>query len=244
MKKEILLNFIKKHTPYLEKCRWVSSSKTNTLKVSMATEIKDLMVDITLSNWDGLSDVELGIISLPKFERELKGILGDDITLSLNYNDDKTQVVNVEVTDGPSTATIVLSDLDILPQSSNLKKKIIYNAEIVFDEEFITRFQKAKAALPEVDYFTVMMNKKNVLEMVLGYSSINSSRYTLQIKTNPGMNTVSESLTFHAGYLKSILDVNSECVSAVLRVSDMGLCNIEFKSGDLDCKYYLTSLSE
>jgi hypothetical protein len=147
--------------------------------------------------------------------------------------------------DGENVGTVTTSDLATIAQSSRLKALPEFNAEILFDDELVDRFLKAKAALPDVESFTILMNKKNVLELVVGFSNINSSRYSFKVKTNPGKDVVSGPLHFNAKYLKEILTVNDlNGGSATLSVADGGLATISFVNGDFKCNYYLTPLAD
>ncbi len=244
MNKNVLLEFIKKHTAVIEKCRWVSNSKTKTLKVGVASDSRNMLCDLTLSNFEGFGDAEIGIGNLEKFQKELNGILGDDLTVVVNYNDDKSRITNIDFMDGTQVQTITVSDLDMIADSSRLKQTPNYNAEIIFDSEMRERFLRSKASLPNVNSFTVMMNKKNELVLVLGYSNINSSRSTIKVKTSSGLDKVKDPLNFNSDYLKNILVANSECDSAILKVSDAGLCSISFKSGDFECNYHLQTIDD
>lgn len=244
MKKTVLLEFIKKHTKFIEKVRWVSNSKTKTLTANVASDTRNMLLDLTLSNWEGFTDAEVGIGDLSKFKRELSGLLDEDVTCSLNYNDDKSRIISVDIMDGSSVATLVTSDLDMIPPPSKLKTNPPTSAEIVFDADMRDRFIKAQSALPDVKTFTVMMNKKGILELVVGYSKINSSRYVLKAKTTNGKDKVDDVLHFRSDYLTEILNVNSECGDSVLNVSDNGLCSISFKNGDFESKYYLTTTDD
>ena len=243
MKKTVLLEFIKKHT-VIEKCRWVSNSKDKTLKVNVASDTKNLLCDLTLNNWDGFGDAEIGIGDLKKFNRELNGVVGEDLTAIINYSDDKSRIINIDFMDGTQVQTITVSDLDMIAASSRLKQVPPFNVEIVFDKDTVDRFLKSKSSLPDVNTFTVMMNKKKELVLVVGYSNINSSRATISVKTNVGMDKVAAPLHFRADYLKDILTANSEVDSSVLKVSDGGFCSIAFQSGDFDSKYYLTTTDD
>ncbi len=244
MKKNILLDFIKKYSlgKTIEKCRWISNAKNKTLKTSVSSDAKNLLVDITLSNWEGFGDAEIGIGDTSKFKRELSGILGDDISFVINYNDAKTRIINIDVLDGENVGTFITSDLDTISPSSALKNTPKYDVEIIFDNDLKERFLKAKQALPDVDGFTVLMNKKGVLEMIVGYSNINSSRYSFKVKTNDKKDSVDEPLHFSGTFLQEILSANSECGDSTLFVSNAGIASIEFKTGDFICKYHLTSI--
>lgn len=244
MKKSVLLEFIKKHTKEITKARWISNSKDKTLKANVAADTRNLLVDLTLKNWDGWVDAEIGIGDMVKFNKELSGIYDEDVTCLLNQNDDKTRIISVDFTDSGSVGTFTTSDLDMIGPVSKLKSNPPVSAEIVFDEEMRGRFLKAKAALPDVNTFTIMMNKKDVLELVVGYSKINSSRFSIKVKTQDGKDKVDEPLHFRADYLAEILSVNSECGDSILKVSNNGLCSIEFSAGDFETKYYLTSTDD
>jgi hypothetical protein len=210
----------------------------------MASETKNLLVDVTLANWDGFGDAEVGIGNTEKFQREFSGVYGEDVSFVLNYNDDKTRIINLDVLDGENVTTITVSDLDMIAQSSKMKGLPPFNVEILFDLELKERFLMAKASLPDVDSFTVIMNKKDVLELVVGYSNINSSRSSMKPKTTAGKDKVENPIHFNAKYLKEILSANSECGDAILSVSDKGLASISFVSGDFTSKYYLTPLDQ
>lgn len=243
MKKTTLLEFIKKYSiNTIEKSRWVSNAKDKTLKVSVLDDTKNILSDVTLSNWDGFGDAEVGVGDTDKFKRELGGIYGEDIELNINYNSDKSRIISIDVMDGQMVGTLVTSDLDMIPKSSKISKLPDFNAEIIFDAEFKDRFLKAKASLPLVESFTVMMNKKGNLELVIGYSNINSSKHSLKVKTNPNLDKVDEPMHFNALFLKEILSVNSEAGDTVLKVSDSGLAAISFVTGDISSNYYLSPL--
>lgn len=247
MKKNVLLEFIKKYSlnNTIEKCRWVSNATDKTLKVSVSADTKNLLVDLTLAEWDGFGNAEVGIGNTEKFKRELSGLVGEEIDLVLNYNDDNTRIIGIDVMNGKTVGKFTCSDLDMIPQSSKMKTLPPFNAEIIFDSAFKDQFLKGKAALPDVTGFTVMMTPKGVLELVIGYSNINSSRFCMSVKTTPGKDTVSEPIHFNALYLKEILAANSECdEDAILYVSDDGLASISFTSGNFTAKYFLTPLDD
>lgn len=245
MKKSTLLEFIKKHTTDIDKARWISNSKDKTLKANVVADTKNLLIDLTLKNWEAWGDAEIGVGNIDKFRKELSGMYDEELTCELVYNDDKTRIIRVDFTDTASAGWVTTSDLDMIGPVSKLKNNPPVSAEIIFDTEMKERFLKHKAALPDVKNFTVMMNPKTkLLEIVIGYSTINSSRYSVKVKTQNGKDEVDEPLHFRADYLANVLSVNSECGDTVLKVSNSGLCTIEFSAGDFDSKYYLTTTDD
>jgi hypothetical protein len=246
MKKSVLLEFIKKYSlnGTIEKCRWISDTKAKTLKVDVANDTKNLLVSVVLANWDGIEESELGIGDTKQVKTALGALCDEDITSVLNQSDDKDRIISIDFVDNGTTRTVITSDLDALPKSASMKTLPPMNAEIIFDAELKERFLKAKASLPDVESLTVLMNKKNVLEMMIGFSNINSNRASVKVKTVSGKDTVTSPIHFRADHLKEILSANSESGDTTLYVSDDGLATISFVSGDFTCKYYMMSLDQ
>jgi len=135
-------------------------------------------------------------------------------------------------------------DIELIKESGGIKKFPEFNAEIVLDAEFISRFSAAKNALPENKGFSVLMGDDNKLKVVVGYSNINTSKYEIDVKTVNGKDTVSDVLHFRADYLKEILNVNSDCESTILHISDRGLAYLHIIDGNFDCQYLLTPIED
>jgi hypothetical protein len=147
-------------------------------------------------------------------------------------SDDKTEV------------QYVAADLDILPARPKTKSIPDYNVEIKLNEEFIGKFLKAKAALPEVDLFTLVMSKKKgKLEMVLGYSdNINTNRVALEVDAEKGKDKVKAPISFNAKILKEIISANDECKNPILKVSEDGLAYVEISQDAFTSQYYLVKI--
>jgi hypothetical protein len=114
--------------------------------------------------------------------------------------------------------------------------------EIPLDADFISKFVSSKGALADVDTFTLTMNKKGKLEMIIGYSSINSNRIKLAVNAVEGKDTVTKNINFNANHLKEILVANKDCTNAHLKVSEAGLASVEFVCGDITAEYYLVEV--
>lgn len=70
MKKSILLEFIKKHTTDIDKARWISNAKDKTLKANVVADTKNLLIDLTLKNWEAWKEVLKNKIEHVKHKRE------------------------------------------------------------------------------------------------------------------------------------------------------------------------------
>ena len=84
------------------------------------------------------------------------------------------------------------------------------------------------------------MNKKgDKLELVIGFSTINSNRVKLDINTVKGKDKLEKPISFNANYLKEILSKNSDATGAILKVAAVGIAKLEFKTTDFESVYYL-----
>ena len=97
-----------------------------------------------------------------------------------------------------------------------------------------------KNALAEVDTFTVV-NNKGSMELVIGYSSMNTNRVTIPVNCD---GTLTDNVSFSAKYFKDVLVANKECGSATLEVSSKGLSRINFKVDDYDVTYFMVAIDE
>jgi ribosome-interacting GTPase 1 len=107
------------------------------------------------------------------------------------------------------------------------------------DDEFVTKFIKSKGALADADTFTFTC-KDNKGEIILGYSSINSNR--ISINVNCTCEGDIEPIAFSAKYLKAILIANKGSNKSSLKISSKGLAHLSFEDGDYVSNYYLVEI--
>lgn len=236
MDKTKLLTFIEKYNlgGSVESVKIVADGKT--LKTGFVAEDKTLAGNVTLKSCD-IEASELGIFETSKFKTFLK-ILEDEIGVALNKQDDR--LVGLLLTDTNTEVNYVLSDLTVIPKAPNVKAPKDFDVEIPIDQSFIDRFVKAKGALPDVDSFTLMMNKKgDKLELVVGYASINSNRIKVEVKATDGKDKLAAPISFNANYFREILLKNQEATGAVFKVAAAGIASISFSTDAFDANYFL-----
>jgi len=244
MDKKQLETFIKKQHlgGTINAARWIC--KDNTLKAVIMSEDKKLLTSVEIEKFDGLPETELGILDISKL-KQMMGVVNDDMSLELETDPaDSKRVQSLVISGVSASVNYVTADLDVMKGAPKLKSVPSYDVEIKLSEQFIETFLKAKAALPDVKLFTLIMSKKkNKLEMVLGYSgSVNNNRIVLQIQPEAGKDTVKEPISFSAVALKEILSANSECVDPVLKVSEQGLAFMEFGKDGFKSQYYMIKI--
>lgn len=236
MNKTTLLTYIEKYNlnGAVESVKLVVKDKS--LSTTFISEDKSMAGSVVATKFD-FEDCELGIFETAKFKNFLK-VLEDDITLTLNKIDDVP--VSMTLADTKMEVNFMLSDLSVIPSAPKVKEIKTFDVEIPIDADFVSRFVKAKNALPDVDSFTLMMNKKgDKLELVIGFSSINSNRIKLDVTAVKGKDKLDGPISFNANYFKDILSKNSDCTGAVLQIASAGISKLEFKNTDFNSTYYL-----
>jgi hypothetical protein len=187
----------------------------------------------------GLNDAEIGINDTAKLKK-LLGVLNDEVNIAFNTREDK--IVSLSLTSETTDVQYVTADLSVIPQVPLLKKLPPFNLEIPLTKEFVTTFVKAKNALSDVDTLTFTKDKKDKLKLVIGFSSVNSNRISIDFKPTEGKDTLAKTIHFSAKYLKEILTSNSDCENAVLKISDAGIAHVEFNNDLFNSSYYLVEI--
>jgi hypothetical protein len=135
----------------------------------------------------------------------------------------------------------MLADLAVIPPTPELKELPEFELKVSITKEFIDKFIRAKAALPEIEHFTVMKNQKlNKYQIVLGYSNTNSNRISLDIDCSS--NADIEPISFSAKYFREILASNKDLNGGTMLVSSEGLAKVEFDIDDFESRYFLVKL--
>ena len=94
--------------------------------------------------------------------------------------------------------------------------------------------------MSDCDTFTIVPSKDGI-QLVIGYSTINSNRVSLNAITE-GSGTITDPISFSSKYFKEILNANSDSEKSVLNVSSKGIASIEFEVGDFRSSYYLVEI--
>ena len=241
MTKTKLETFIKKYSlgGLHDEVRW--TSKDGVLSVNEMTSDKKLMTSVEMKNFDAFKDAEFVVKDANKIKAMLSP-LSENISVELVAGEDSAdRIIQMCVSDETVRSVYQTGDSEHLPAKPKVNNIPTYEVEIKLTEAFIGKFMKAKAALSEVNLFTLIMSKKkNKLEMILGYSSNNNTdRILLDVETAEGKDTLKSSINFSASVLKEVLVANSEVKDAVLKVSEQGLAYVEFVNDDFKSKYYM-----
>ena len=237
MQKSKLDRFIQKYNlgGNVNSVKWRST--TDTLSTTFVTPDKSLLGTVKADKFQ-FEDAEIGVYQTDQL-KSLIGVLGDDISLDLSKFGDKAVSLNVK--NGPVSIDYVLSDLSVIADPPALKRLPEFDTHIKLDTKFIDTFIKGKSALSDVDTFTIL-NGKNGVEVIIGYSSTNTNRVNIPVETD--VTNLTNAVSFNANLFKEVLVANRECTSAVLEVSNEGLARVNFKVDDYDSTYYVVAMQD
>lgn len=236
MEKQSLNRFISKYnlSGLVESVKW--ESKEGSLTTSFISDDKSVLGTVTMTDFDN-SDAEFGVYDTTKLTKMLS-VLGNEVDFSISDIDGKP--VSLKFKDGSTSVNYMLADLSVIPNVPDLKQLPDFNVKIDLDESFINRFIRAKGALPDENTFTLVC-KDGKSQIVLGHSSINTNRITIDVDANCEGSV--DPISFSATYLKEILVANKEATNAVLKISSQGLSHIHFEIDNYESNYYLVEIS-
>ena len=237
MQKSKLDKFIQKYNlgGNVNSVKWKSTG--DSISTSFVTPDKSLLGKVKVDKFP-FEDAELGVYQTDQL-KSLIGVLGDDVSLKLTKFGDKAVSLNVK--NGSASIDYVLSDLSVIADPPALKRLPEFGTSIKLDTKFINTFIKGKSALSDVDTFTIL-NGKNGVEVIIGYSSTNTNRVNISVETKT--NEITDAVSFNANLFKEVLLANRECTSAVLEVSNEGLAKVNFKVDDYNSEYYIVAMSD
>ena len=236
MEKGKLNRFVQKYNlaGLVESVKW--ETKDNALTTSFISDDKSVLGKVTMSEFN-FSDGTFGVYDTSKLTKMLS-VLGDAVEFEIS--DVEGKPVSLKFKDGSTSSNDMLADLSVIPNVPDLKKLPDFNIKIKLDENFITKFIRAKSALTDENNFTFVV-KNGKAQIVLGYSNINTNRISIDVEgeVDGDVNPIS----FSATYLKEILVANKEAKDATLNISSQGLSHIHFEVGEYTSDYYLVEIA-
>ena len=205
-------------------------SDATTLSVRMISDDKTLLGDVSVAESD-FPNGEFGIYTTS----QMKGLLSvldeaisvEETTGAVKFSDKGTKV------------QYMLAAPSVIPAVPDLKALPPFDVEVILNDDFINKFIKSKGALSDADTFT-FTSKAGKSEIILGYSSINSNRISIDVAINSTEDI--EPIAFSAKYLKAILMANKGSKTSSLKISSKGLSHVSFTDGDYTSNYYLVEI--
>ena len=237
MKKDKILQFISRYNlnGSVEAVKWETTGDS-TCSTTFITDDKSVLGQVSVKDFD-LAEGEVGVYDTARL-KQLLTVVGDDVDIEVTNVNDKN--VSVVLSDETTSVNFMLADLAVIPNVPALKELPDFDVKIPISNDFAKKFVRSASALSDVDTFTLVPEGDD-LKLVIGYSTINSNRISLDVITE-GKGTLEDPISFSAKYLKEILNANDDSEKSVLNVSTKGISNIDFEVGDFRCSYYLVEI--
>lgn len=240
MKKDTLQNFINKYNlgDLIDKVNWKIVAAEKTLRTRGELDSKTFIADVTLKDFTEIAeDVKIPIVDTKKIKSMLTPF-GEDIKITLNKDGDRVKGFLIANNDCESYCTAA-EPTAIPPVTKNIEDKYVYDVEIDLTEEFVASFLKARAALDEVQEFTVKMNKNDRVEFVLGYSVANTNRISMVAPTRAGKDKFdAQPIKFPTKNFVEVLKANKEIPNGVLYLRSNGVIKLIYDTPEFYCLYY------
>jgi len=162
--------------------------------------------------------------------------VGENIDIQVQESGGKNYAM--KITEGSTKLTFMLADTTVIPAVPTINAEPDYAVSIDVNDDFTTKFIKAKNALPDAKNFAVQV-KGGKIVFVINYTTINADNISFEI----GSTTVAdmEPICFSADKLKEVLIANKGD-QGTLHVSPDGLARIDFVGPDFESSYWLVQL--
>jgi len=170
---------------------------------------------------------------------KMLGALGENITIDVKDAAGKNYAM--KISEGSTQATFMLADTTVIPAVPSINAEPQYEISIPVNEEFVSKFIKAKNALPESENFGVDC-KDGKVQFIMNYSSINTNRIKFDIQCDADGCKDMDTVCFSSNLFKEILQANRDADTGKLEVSAAGLARVSFSSQTYTATYYLVQL--
>tara|TARA_R110002012_G_scaffold64648_4_gene169855 strand:- start:3601 stop:4308 length:708 start_codon:yes stop_codon:yes gene_type:complete len=177
---------------------------------------------------------ELGINHTGALMKMLSA-MGENINIDVQEAAGKNYAM--KISEGSTKATFMLADTTVIPAVPSINAEPPYEVTLPIDDEFISKFIKAKNALPDAKNFAVQV-QGGVIKFIINYSTVNADNISFEIgKSDADMSPI----CFSADKLKEVLVANKGD-KGTMHVSSQGLSRIDFTGTDFDSNYWLVQL--
>jgi hypothetical protein len=167
---------------------------------------------------------------------KMLGALNENITIDVKEAAGKNYAM--KISEGSTQATFMLADTTVIPAVPAINTEPDYEVSIPVNDEFISKFIKAKNALPDAKNFAVQVINGNI-KFIINYTTVNADNISFEVGTTSSAEM--DPVCFSADKLKEVLVANRGD-NGELKVSPDGLARIDFTGSDFESTYWLVML--
>ena len=233
--KRIIDSFINKYHlgGNIERVKWVSDNES--ISAKFINDSQSLVGKVISKNFK-FPVGEFGIYSTSTLSK-LLGILENEVMFDVNKEGGTPS--KFIIADTSMDISFNLADPQVIPNVPTINK-MEGNVEIELNEEFTTKFIKAKDAVgEEVFYISTRegFTSKEVM-FTIGTNSTNSVSFAINVEEG-GKDIELDNIPFNADLVKEIFKHNKRFEYGFVQINPKGLMTFAFKFGDLETNYYL-----
>jgi hypothetical protein len=233
MQKKYLDQFVQKYSlgGLVEAVKWQSSSTG--LKADFCSEVRDIVgfvftPEIRLTDGD-----EFTLADTAPF-RSMLNVMGDEVTLKVNYANGKPFSINFE--DGSTKATLVLS----APGAVNvpvLKTLPSWDLTINISKQFVETYGRAWSSMRDTDTVT-FVSDGDTAQAILGFDPDGTSSNIALTLDAIKPNTLAP-ITIPSRNLKEVLNANKDMTKGTIAISKHRIVYVTCTTSEFSAEYYL-----
>jgi len=213
-------------------------------KVNFFTATKDCLGEIEFNTTVEDGETKFGVFSTSQL-LSLMTITDEFCTLSLE-RDPKGNPMKLQISDNQFETFYHLADLNLFENAPTVEEPPHYDITIDIDQEFTSRFVKAKNALDKsINRITIETKQntegENCVEFVIGESSSHANK--IKFFTPAKYESLIEAIPFNGDILKLIFQSNKDFDSGRIEIFSEGLAKITFTKENIKSKYFLVRLA-
>jgi len=167
---------------------------------------------------------------------KMLGAVGENINIDVKDAAGKNYAM--KISEGTTQATFMLADTTVIPAVPTINAEPDYLVQIAVNEEFISKFIKAKNALPDAKNFAVQV-QGGTIKFIINYTTVNSDNISFEVGTTTTADM--EPVCFSADKLREVL-ISNKGDAGQLHISPDGLARIDFVGNDFESSYWLVML--
>lgn len=241
IQKSTLESIIKKYhlNGLVEGAKWCVKDKSVFIPF-IPTENKALFGHVSYTSMD-INDGDISIYNTSNLNKLIR-ILDHNFTLQV-YSE-RNVPIKLLLSDNQYDLEFYLADPRNIPPVPKIKEPDVYEVSFPIDQEFITKFVKAKKALGDIKQFTVetdlLKNGETIITVGNGDSYANKIKFSIPTTSEYNINPI----PYTAELFSEILLANQDSTEGNFYMSKEGLIKLTFKEDQIESTYYLVRLED
>lgn len=229
-----------------ESVKFSFNKELGTISTRAISGDKLVLAEVQMNGVPVEETIDVGIYDTTKLVNLLKVLSDDEIEMSL-VKGDSGKVIAIKLSDSKVEVNCMSAELSAIPKVPTVKEFTSFKFGMSINQEFCRSLDKAKSALNDEKYFTLVPTDTGV-KFIIGYSSsANSNKVKLDTVLEVGKETLDKEVTYSAEFLNDVLKVNKsffvdEKTVIFFKIAEKGAV-ITFSTDEFKCVYYFVPIT-